>query len=180
MGDVGPRLDASDRWLEVGIIVKPHGVRGAFKIRLHDPHSSIIENCDASHFRIVIDQSNFLDGLRLNHLKGSDEVIVSCDRISTMDVAQGLRGKKLFVEKNAIAIEADEYLVADLIGSKVIEGTRCFGVVKDVFSSGASDILVVSHEDGERFIPLVDQWVKHVDTKEKTIELIDGDVWEAQ
>ena len=69
-------------------------------------------------------------------------------------------------------LEDGEYLSADLVGLKVVEGGKELGVVEDVVRSTVNDLLKV---DGV-LIPAIRQFVKKVDIKGGTIEveLIDG------
>lgn len=75
-------------------------------------------------------------------------------------------------------MDAEEYLVADLIGCDVREGSRCFGKVRDVINAGASDILVIGEGKGERLVPFVDDWVGSVDLVGRTVELRGSDEWD--
>lgn len=70
-------------------------------------------------------------------------------------------------------LEADEMLVSDLIGMKVVEedGSQ-IGVVDDVVEAPAQDLLQV----GTALIPLVSEFVKDIDAESRTVtvKLIPG------
>ncbi|MFH1132821.1 MAG: ribosome maturation factor RimM [Pseudomonadota bacterium] len=161
--------------IEVGVVVKPHGVRGAVKVRLH--------NSDSRGYlseEILLElPSGEMCGEMCRLGASSGDIILSVPGIDNREQAETLRGAGLFVRKEAIALGDGEYLYSDLIGCKVFEGERSYGVVTYVFEAGASDVLVVQEGEVERMIPLVDQWIRSIDTDAKRIEVVDGEQWES-
>lgn len=70
-------------------------------------------------------------------------------------------------------LEDDEYLVSDLIGSKIFYKQNEIGVVTNVENFGASDILVFESDGKEMRVPLVADFFELVDLKNKTINASD-------
>ena len=95
-------------------------------------------------------------------------VIVSLDRVSSMDEAMSLKGRTLFANREDFHLEEGEYFIADLTGLRVIHADTgaVLGRVKEVINRGASDLYVVQTDKGEGMIPAVDEFVDRVDPKE--------------
>ena len=80
------------------------------------------------------------------------------------DAAFALKGREIAVSRDELPqTEDDEYYWSDLVGLQVsnLQGAD-LGLVKEVFATGANDVLVLQAER-ERLIPFIDQVVKEVD-----------------
>lgn len=163
-------------WVEIGIVVKSHGVKGALRARLHNPESS---NCEKpSAMALLLESGAVVPVLGVGG-RSAEHVAVRVEGVASREAAERLRGAPLLLRRSAIGLAREEYLYVDLQGCEVHEGTKSFGIVVDVFCAGASDVLVVRDGDKERLIPLVDDWVVDVDVQRKTIQLRGGDQWDA-
>ena len=132
--------------LEIGEVVKPHGLRGEVVVRL-------ITNHPEARFApgAVLDS----DGGDLEVLAGRPHQgrwLVLFAGVADRNAAERLRGRVL----RAAPLEGDEadgaLWVHELVGAEVVDtaGHPC-GVVKAVESNPASDLLVL---EGERLVPL--------------------------
>lgn len=82
-------------------------------------------------------------------------------------------GKKLVVEKDdLIDLVDNNYLVHDLIGSKVFLGGSEIGKITDVLTPPANDVIVINRNDGkEILIPLVLEFIESFDSEKKILYL---------
>ena len=130
--------------LEVGVIVKPHGIRGEVVV-------------DAVTNR---PEARFVAGSVLSSERGALEVLsarphqgrwlVSFAGVDDRNGAEGMRGLVLRAEP---LDEEGALWVHELIGAAVVgvDG-RVYGTVRSVEANPASDLLVL---EGERLVPLV-------------------------
>lgn len=130
--------------LEVGVVVKPHGLRGEVVV---DP----VTNRPAARFAAgsVLET----DGGPLEVLAGRPHQgrwLVTFAGVDDRNGAESLRGRILRAEP----IEEEGALwVHELIGAEVVDTSgRSYGPVEAVEANPASDLLVLS---GERLVPLV-------------------------
>jgi len=95
-------------------------------------------------------------------------LLLSIEGVADRDAAQALVGAVLYVPKDAIPLEAGEYLDADLIGCDIvgIDG-REYGKVERVEHFPASDMLVVAGN----MIPMVAAIVRSIDLAARRIEV---------
>lgn len=89
------------------------------------------------------------------------------------------KNAKLYVTRDkAVKLKKDEYFIADLIGLDVVTDEReYFGRLKDVMSTGANDVYVVTREDGsEVLLPAIKECVKSVDMEQGqiTVHIMEG------
>ncbi|HZN13403.1 MAG TPA: ribosome maturation factor RimM [Acidimicrobiales bacterium] len=118
--------------LEVGRIIKPHGLRGDVIVALSTNRSerlaagSVLNDGQLTVTRAAPHQHRW---------------IVTFEGVDTLDAAEALRGTLLLAEPLA---DADALWVHELIGATVIDATGVArGVVESVQANPASDLLVL-------------------------------------
>jgi 16S rRNA processing protein RimM len=166
--------------LEVGVITRLHGVRGAVKLRLHNPASEALQRTD--RLRLVLQDGTSLDRSFSLQGRSAELCVVQIAGVDDPQQAETLRGARVLVQRQAAGpLSEGQYLYADLLGCQVQDPQRRpLGRVHGVFEAGASDVLVVRDGDQERMIPLVEQWVVEVDPARKLIVVRDADAFEPQ
>ena len=116
----------------------------------------------------------------------NDVIVVKLEGIDDRDAAFACKGKQIGVPRDQLPEpEPNEYYWSDLIGLRVKNQQGVdFGLIEDVFETGANDVLVVkpevikseTHKDKpqERLLPFIASVVLEVDLKAKTM-LVDWD-----
>ncbi len=89
------------------------------------------------------------------------------------DAAARLKGAELAVPRAALPAAAPgEFYWADLVGLDVVNGAgEPLGQVRELFSTGANDVMRVGEGKGERLLPFVATVVKKVDLAARRIEV---------
>jgi len=172
------------RTLAIGVLGKPHGVRGEIGLRLFNLEGSALEGAAPLRpgpvilargaeriTRVVTATRPFGSGLLLT-IAGVD----------SREAASALTHHEVLVERASLPPpRPGEYFVSDVIGCDVLnqDGTR-LGAVRETFWNGAHDVMVVVGEatgaDGavdaaEHLIPLVPEFVRAVDGPARTIRV---------
>ncbi|MAY25840.1 MAG: 16S rRNA processing protein RimM [Polycyclovorans sp.] len=107
------------------------------------------------------DDQGFMSRAVAQRMQGNGLVVQLLGRdeepITDRNVAQSLIGKTVSVDRAQMPpLPEGEYYWIDLLGLKVAdEAGLPLGVVTDVFSNGAQDVLTVSDEDKTHLIPFV-------------------------
>jgi 16S rRNA processing protein RimM len=116
----------------------------------------------------------------------NDVIVVKLEGIDDRDAAFACKGKQIAVPRDQLPEpEPNEYYWSDLIGLRVKNQQGVdFGLIEDVFETGANDVLVVKAEviksetnkdkPQERLLPFIASVVLEVDLKAKTM-LVDWD-----
>jgi len=95
--------------------------------------------------------------------KGS--LLVALEGVTDREEAAALAGSDLLLDEAELPpLEEEEYYYFELIGLEVVDGEgRPLGRVSDVFSTGASDVVVVERPEGEWMCPVVADIVREID-----------------
>ena len=152
------------KFLQVGQIVKPHGVIGELGvISLTErpdlrflPGNSLFAGPDESHLEEVV-----LEAVR-PYRQG---FLVFFKGVRDRDVAERLRGWRLYIESaEAAEPEEESWYHHELIGLRVLEmDGREVGVVEGVMEVPGHDLLEVKGAEGRRFMaPMVKEIVREV------------------
>lgn len=147
-------------YLRIGLIARPHGVRGAIKV---NPTTD-----DAGRFKGLKECYLELHGqyspVRLSVLSAAtDAVIVHLEGYDTPEAAEKLRNGYLCVDR-AHAVELPEYtyFVADLIGLTVLDTEgKAYGKITNVYETGANDVYEV--DGGKLMLPALKKLLHEVD-----------------
>jgi 16S rRNA processing protein RimM len=130
--------------LEVGRIVKPHGIRGQVIVELVSNRPDLrlspgsVLSTDRGPFEVVAASPH------------QGRWIVTFAQVADRNAAEEVRGVRLSAEPVA---EEGTLWVHELVGAEVVDTAgRRLGVVEAVEANPASDLLVL---DGERLVPLV-------------------------
>ena len=90
--------------------------------------------------------------------------------IATRTEAEALRGQQVEVDREALELDDDDVLLADLVGCAVrrVDGTP-WGEIAAVNAGEMQDLLVIHDGDVERMLPLVDAFVKAIDLDARVV-----------
>jgi len=157
----GSAEDAEPRFLVIGEVIKPHGVRGEVRVR---PHTDLPERFTWLEVVYIGKESPrpmTVTAVRLHQ----GLVLLKLDGIDSRDDAETLRGAWLQVpEADAIPLEEGEYFLYQLEGLAVVtDAGRALGVVVEILETKANNVLVVKGPLGEVLIPDIDDVVDVVD-----------------
>lgn len=166
--------DTEPRFLVIGEVVKPHGVRGEIRVAPHtdDPQRfRLLERVFVGREKpepVGVTAVRFHQGF----------VLLKLDGVTTRDAAEALRGVWLQVpEEDAIALEEDEYFLFELEGLQVFTDTdELLGELVEVIETKANNVFVVRGERGEVLLPDIDEVVQEIDFDHgrMTVHLLPG------
>lgn len=148
--------------VEIGIVSKAHGIRGEMVVVLHDPESTALEEVETVYVggvaRAVV-QARPTGGAYLLAVEG----------ITDRDVAAALRGAVVEVDRDALDLDEDEVLLADLVGCKCVlpDGTP-WGEITGI-EMGMQDRLIVRDGNVERQLPVVDAFIANIDVEARVV-----------
>jgi 16S rRNA processing protein RimM len=162
--------------LQVGVITQTHGIRGEVKVfpttddaQRFKKLKEVILDTGKERLTMEIESVKFFKQYVILKFKGYDSI---------NDVEKYKNGKLLVTRDKAVKLSKDEYFIADLIGMQVVtdEGEN-FGVLKDVLTTGANDVYVVTRPDQtEVLLPAIRECVKNIDMEQGhvLVHIMDG------
>ena len=165
------------RFLVIGQVGKPHGVRGDMRVYPHtdDPQRftwlDMVYVGETNPRPVRVEEVRFHKSWILLKLEGYDD----------RSAAASLRGELLQVTMDqAIPLEEDEYFLFELIGMSVIsdEGEG-LGELVQVIETGANNVFVINGSRGELLIPDTAEVVLAIDFEARlmTVHLLSGLQW---
>ena len=162
--------------LKVGVITQTHGVRGEVKV--------FPTTDDVNRFKklkqVILDTGKETMPLEIQSVKFFKQfVILKFKGIDNINDIEKYKRCSLYVTReHAVALEEDEYFIADMIGMEVCtEDGNIFGTLKDVIETGANDVYVIENaEHGEVLVPAIKECIRSVDIEkgQMMIHLMDG------
>ena len=93
-------------------------------------------------------------------------VIMKIEGTDTVEDAQKLRNRVLYIDRDDVELEEGSYFIQDLIGLEVIESKdgKLYGKISDVTQTGANDVYHIRAEDGKEYlIPAIPDVIDSVD-----------------
>ena len=149
-----------NQYLEIGKIVSVFGLKGEVKVQPW---------CDTPDFLCEFDTLYWKSGTPVNvvHSRVQKNIVVmkikGCD---TVEEAQKLRGRVLYMDRDDVELEEGAYFVQDLIGLKVVDADTGeeYGELAEVSETGANDVYHLRRSDGTMcYIPAIPDVVKETD-----------------
>lgn len=151
-------------YLTVGKIVGTHGVRGMVRIQPWCDSPEFL--CQFKH--LYLDEVGSKKITLVSPKPHGNIVISSVKDINSIDDAETLRNKILFIKREDANLEDGQYFIDELIGSDVFEldTNENLGKISDVSQTGANDVWHIEKEGKEYLIPCIDDVVMSVDIDE--------------
>jgi 16S rRNA processing protein RimM len=154
--------------LEIGKIVKAHGLKGEVKVMPWCDSPEILCDFDEVFLKngevLKVRSSRVVKGMALMKFSGID----------TIEQAEKLVNTVLYADREDFVLEDGVYFIQDLIGITVKESAtgKIYGEITDVLQTGANDVYVVKgnkSENKELLIPAIADVVISTDIGAKTM-----------
>lgn len=146
--------------VELAVIVRPHGVRGAVKARLHNPDSEML-----TRGRQVLVAGAPRRVMGLQPLPDARTLILHLEGVSDRDAAEALRDAPISVPRADLPPLSDgEYYHFELIGARVeTPDGELLGTVARILTTNIDNLELRRPDGRELLIPVLDPFVKHID-----------------
>lgn len=150
-----------NRFIETGKIVGTHGIKGEVRVQPWSDSREFLTNF----------KSFYLDGEGKELLKAravrphGNVVIISFKGIASIEQAEKLRGKIIYINRNDVDLPDGRYFVSDLIGCTVTDADTgaALGRLSEVSQTGVNDVWHIMRDGREYLVPAVEEVVISVD-----------------
>ncbi len=155
-------------FLEAGQIVGTHGVRGEVRVQPW---------CDSPQqfatFKRLFWDAEGKQPVKLRSRPHKNIALALLEGVNTVEAAQVLRGRMLYVDRRDIKLPKGHHLVQDLIGIAVVDADtgEAYGTLTDVSQTGANAVYHMQTDKGEVLIPAIPSVIISVDTKADILRL---------
>lgn len=151
------------KFLEIAKIVATQGIRGEVRCQYY---------CDAPEVLCEFDGLYLDKGARpvrvLRAYPHKNVVIMRIEGVDTVEKAQTLIGKLLYIDRDDAELGDDLYFIQDIIGLTVRDADtgEVYGKISEVYQNGAADVYSIKKENGaELMFPCIDEVVKRIDVE---------------
>lgn len=148
------------QYLEIGKIVSVFGLKGEIKVQPWCDSPDFLCEFDTLYYKsgtpVVIEHSRVQKNIVIMKIEGCDSV----------EEAQKLRNRVLYMDRDDVELEEGAYFVQDLIGLKVVDADTGeeYGELTEVSETGANDVYHIRRADGKMlYAPAIPDVVKETD-----------------
>lgn len=158
--------------LQIGVVCRPHGLRGELRVRMHDPGSTaldeLVELWTGRDAGDTVREAAGLRKWRIQTARPQNDgfYLVTLEGLADRNGAESMRGQVLYARREALPqLDEDEVYLADLVGCRVVDlEDREIGRAKAVQDIAGNPLLVVERAHrAEALVPLVPQILVEVD-----------------
>lgn len=149
------------QFLEIAKITAVHGIRGEVRCQYY---------CDTAEVLCDFDELYFDKGAKPVRVERAyphkNVVIMKLDGVDTIEQAQPLIGKMLYLNREDAELENDLFFIQDIIGLTVkdADSGEVYGKITDVYQNGAADVFSIKKPDGrELMFPNISEVVLKTD-----------------
>jgi 16S rRNA processing protein RimM len=156
-------------YLELGEIVGTHGIRGELRV---NPWCDSPEF--AAKFKTLYFDSNGGCAVQVKSARPHGNIVLLAIKdVDTVEKAQKLRGKILYMKRSDAKLPKGSYFIAELIGCTVYdadEPEKVYGTLSDVSATGANDVWHIKDENGKEYlIPAIPDVCVETDVAENRV-----------
>lgn len=152
---------AEPRFLVIGRISRPHGVRGEVRVELHTSDPDRFLSLENVHIGDPTAKPTAVRSAR-HHQKVT---LLTFEGIDNRDQAEALRDQWLYVPlEDAIPLDEGEYYLYQLEGLSVRDGDgQELGRLVEVMETGANNVFIVRGPFGDILLPDTPEVVQDID-----------------
>ncbi|MDA8125337.1 MAG: ribosome maturation factor RimM [Deltaproteobacteria bacterium] len=162
--------------LEIGKIVRPHGISGRMKVLSHlELQDALSDLPEVSVGRKVREAVVFsLEAVQAS----SGAFILKLKGIEDRDTAAGYAGSSIWIASDKLKpLPEGEYYWRDIIGMQAVtEEGEALGRIESVFPTGSNDVYVCRQGKKEILLPAIEEVIRKIDTDRKVmvVRLLEG------
>lgn len=153
-----------NNYIVIGKIINTFGIKGELKI------SSDFEYKDRV---FIMNVPVYIGELKIKELINTHRVhkgydLVTLKGYNNINEVLKYKGEKVYILRSNLHLEANEYLLNDLIGFDVYDEDKLLGIVID-YEQNINNVLLKVKGDKTFYIPKVDAYIKEIDVISKKI-----------
>ncbi|MGG8495323.1 ribosome maturation factor RimM [Tenacibaculum sp. TC6] len=155
----------------LGKIVKKHSFKGEVVIKLDTDEPDLYGNLES----VFVDLGNNLVPffIEKSSLSRGTMLRLKFEGVDSEEDAEAILRSDIYLPLNLLPeLTGDKFYFHEVIGFKIVDAT--FGEVgqlKEINDTSAQPLFVVDRDGKDVFIPMIDDFIKKVDKKNKTIEV---------
>ncbi len=158
------------RWIEIGQIVKSHGLTGRVKVLSYLESDRLLPSLKDAWIGPDRDSAKRypIENVRPD---GRTHFSLKLEGVEDRNAADALRGLTISVPRESLEpLPEDEYYWEDLIGLAVVtEDGKSLGRIVGIFPTGGNDVFVCRAKNKETLLPAIAEVIRSVDIQGGTM-----------
>lgn len=150
--------------IQIGKIVNTHGIKGELRLLSKFPYKEAVFRKDMI---IYINKNNKEVINTYRRHKNFD--MITLNGYNNINEVLKYKGKFVYVNKEDIVLDSDNYLDEEIIGLTVIYEEKEKGIVKNIERYDKTTLLVIKNNDKEHLLPYNNNIIEKIDIKNKKI-----------
>jgi len=153
-----------NNYICVGKIINTFGIKGELKIVSDFEYKDRIFK---KEFPVYVGELKIRE-LVNNHRVHKNYDLVLFKGYTNINEVLKYKGNKIYIERNDLNLQDDEYLLSDLIGFKVYDNTLEIGIVID-YEKTPNNVLLKVKGEKTFYIPEYSDYIEEIDVENKKI-----------
>ena len=166
---------SNDDLILLGKIIRPHGLKGLLRVQSYaDSENSFIA---AETLFLKTEEGRWHEYAVISANRHKNYFMVALEGIDNRDKAEKYSGVELYIKRETVPLDADEYFWDELVGLSVcLESGKTLGRIDRIVATGSNDIFIVKEGSKEYYIPAIHDVVKQIDLEKgrMTIFVMEG------
>jgi 16S rRNA processing protein RimM len=155
----------------LGKIVRKHSFKGEVVIKLDTDEPELYQEMES----IFVDLGNNLIPFFIEKslLQKGNQLRVQFEDMYTEEEADGILKADVYLPLDLLPkLTGDKFYFHEIIGFKAVDVNYGFvGTIEGINDKSAQPLFEITNGDKEVFIPMIDEFIKKIDRKNKTIEV---------
>lgn len=169
-------MNHAQEFVEIGILLKPFGVKGAIKVHFYIDDPSDLNNVK----EFYVCQRNKVDGYKLLHFKSihfdknGQFGKVFFEGIFDRTSAEQYHLMPIFIKKESLPfLDGNEYFIQDLLDLKVKFENDEIGFISNIISASDRDIFIIQLNNKKQHIavPFIDRYINTIDLAQRVVNV---------
>lgn len=155
------------KYLEAGKIVGTHGIKGEIRLQPWCDSGDFLKQ-----FKKLYTDDKGLTSLGVTAVRPHGNIVIMALKgIDSIEKAEALRGKVIYIDRADAKLEKGRYFIDDLIGCAVFDAdtNELLGTLTDVSPTGANDVWHITRNDTEYLVPAIDEVLVEVDVENEKV-----------
>lgn len=152
-----------DNYILIGKFINTFGIKGELKLFSDFEYLDRVLSKD---FPLYIGEYKIKEVITSYRIHKNYPMILLGSYTNINEVLK-YKGEKVYIKRSDLQLDADEYLLSDLIGFSVYDGEELLGVVVDYVMN--NNVLLKVMGDKKFYLPKVEQYISEIKVSEKKI-----------
>ena len=161
----------------VGKVRKPHGVKGEVKV---EANTRYLDERFKIGSTLYYKENNEYKELKIINRRGTDDnLIIAFEGFNSPESLFPILNKVLYGLKDKSILKEGDHFYSSYKGAKVVQDEIEKGIVTNIIPFPSGDYLVIKTDDGEKYVPLLDEFIDHLDEENNMLYLkpYEGLLW---